>query len=279
MRRSLHPEDAATYVADLAVCWQRPDAERRIAEAVDLGVTGLRLQLTAAATLPAIEDLLLATRRAAPAIGLHGLTASDILHLSRDAGLPPTEALNRLQAAGLQSLSGDDAGILDDHAPPSPRSCSATDWLALHRASHRIGLPSTAAMTFGTGESSLHRANHLEAIRHLQQDTGGFVAFRPSASPRPRGDEATAVEYLQTLAISRIALDTIPHIEADWPAQGLKVLQMALRFGADDAGTLFPAHTLAPHDPASEEDLRRIIRGANLRPIERDTLYRTCVLA
>ena len=121
--------------------------------------------------------------------------------------------------------------------------------------------------------------NHLEIVRQLQEETGGFTAFTPvSFQPRKAGvsgfEEATAVEYLKTLAISRMALDNIENVQADLETQGLKVLQMALRFGGNDVGSVL----FEGSDGTTEEDLRRVIRGAGLKPVQRDTLYRTMFL-
>jgi cyclic dehypoxanthinyl futalosine synthase len=142
-----------------------------------------------------------------------------------------------------------------------------------------MGMRTTAAMTFGAGESFEQRLNHLEVVRQLQEETGGFTAFAPvSFQPRKAGvsgfEEATAVEYMKTLAISRMVLDNVENVQADLETQGLKVLQMGLRFGANDVGSVL----LDGSDDTTEEDLRRVIRGAGFKPVQRDTLYRTMFL-
>jgi cyclic dehypoxanthinyl futalosine synthase len=124
----------------------------------------------------------------------------------------------------------------------------------------------TAAMTIGNGESIEQRLEHLEALRAQQAETGAFTAFRLMTSAALAPDDPTAVEYLKTLAISRLYLDNIPNIEASLDTQGLKVLQLTLRFGANDTGSI---------PESAEEDIRRIIRGAGLTPIERDRAYTT----
>jgi len=128
----------------------------------------------------------------------------------------------------------------------------------------------TATMTIGQGETIEQRLEHLEKLHAQQEDTGAFTAFRLVTSSALAPDDPTAVEYLKTLAISRLYLDNIPNIEASFDTQGLKVLQMTLRFGANDAGSI--AET-------TEEDIRRIIRGAGLKPVERDATYTTHFLA
>ncbi len=275
VRRRLHPEGVVTYVANRTLCVTAPGADEKVAEAADAGATGLTLfgQLP---TLAAWETLLASLRGRFPALWLHGLSATEIVTLAAQFSFTIEEMLMRLQAAGLQSLSGSDAGILSLN---DPARCSTQNWFAVHRAAHTIGLPSTASMRFGAGETAENRVTHLEALHQLQQETGGFLSFRLSAAPLPNFEEVTAVEYLKTLAISRMVLDTISHHEADWPAQGLKVLQMALRFGVNDAGSTFAGESLQNPDGTTEEDLRRVIRGAGLRPAERDPAYRTTFLS
>ncbi len=286
VRRRLHPEKIATYVIDRSICCTADLLDLKLAEAHELDATGITL-LGDLPTLAAWEALLNRIHHSHPALWLHGLSATAITALAAEAGLTTHDTLARLRGAGLQSLDGCEAGILDDtgilgDAAQATR-CSVDAWLAIHRQAHRLGLPSTAAMRFGAGETLENRINHLEALRRVQEETGGFTAFistafQPAAAMRGF-EEATAVEYLRTLAIARIVLDTIPNIEADWAVQGLKVLQMALRFGANDVGSVYPGEGLDTPGGTTEEDLRRVIRGAGLQPVQRDPCYRTMYLA
>jgi cyclic dehypoxanthinyl futalosine synthase len=139
---------------------------------------------------------------------------------------------------------------------------------------------------FGGGETMEHRVHHLEAVRRLQEETGGFAAFTPFAF-QPKGsaatiegwEEATGVEYLKTLAISRIYLENIENVQSNLETQGLKVLQMGLRFGGNDVGSVPESGPKsAGARPIAEEDLRRVIRDAGFRPVQRDTLYRMVYL-
>ena len=134
-----------------------------------------------------------------------------------------------------------------------------------------------------------HRVNHFEVVRQLQEETGGFTAFIPwSFQPNNtalggRGwDEATSVEYLKTLAISRMYLDNIENVQSSWVTQGLKVLQMGLRFGGNDVGSVMLEENVVraagTANHTTEEELRRIIRDAGFKPAQRDTLYRTMFL-
>lgn len=135
-------------------------------------------------------------------------------------------------------------------------------------------------MLFGFGETSEQRVAHLEALRTLQAETGGFSSFSlaahlPTPQQRQQGlEEPTSVESLKTLAIARMVLDNIENIQTEASAHGLKVLQMALRFGSNDAGSVMSATGLG----ATEEELRRLIRDAGFRPVQRDTPYHTLFL-
>jgi len=151
-------------------------------------------------------------------------------------------------------------------------------WIAAHRAAHARGERTTAQIIFGAGETLEQRVDMLDAVQKLQQETLGFAAFTPIAAPAPNArqlDAVTAVARLKMLAVSRMCLDNIENIQADGVASGidgLKVLQTALRFGANDLGVANAAQG------RSEEDLRRIIRDAGLRPAERDAAWRAMML-
>jgi cyclic dehypoxanthinyl futalosine synthase len=152
-------------------------------------------------------------------------------------------------------------------------------WVETHRVAHGRGERTTARVVFGAGETLEQRVELLEAVRGLQEQTGGFVAFVPVAAMSANGrqlDSVTAVERLKMLAVARMFLDNIENIQADGVANGidgLKVLQTALRFGANDVGVT------DEESGRSEEDLRRVIRDAGLRPAERDAAYRAMMLS
>src|SRR6185437_13505150 len=163
--------------------------------------------------------------------------------------------------------------------PELTGSSGMAGWIAAHRAKHGQGLRTTARMVFGAGETLEQRVDLLETVRALQKETGGFVAFHPVAAPAANGrqlDSVTAVERLKMLAVARMFLDNIENVQADGVANGidgLKVLQTALRFGANDLGAVEAG------SGRSEEDLRRIIRDSGLRPAERDAAYRMMMIA
>jgi cyclic dehypoxanthinyl futalosine synthase len=292
VRRSLHPEGVVTYALDSQTLYGPPSEEplssslcALIEETVAKGGTAITLQgeVSPEHTISWFEALFRVTKQRFPAVWLHCLSASEILCLADSSGTTVHDTIARLRDAGLDSIPGDDAALLDDavqHQAIRSRG-TAKDWIAVHRTAHTLGVPTTATMTFGMGETSEHRLNHLEAVRQLQQETGGFTAFTPwSFTPQSsavRGfEEPTAVEYLKTLAISRMYLDNIENVQSNLETQGLKVLQMGLRFGGNDVGSVMRA---TGANAATEEQIRQVIRDAGFKPVQRDTLYRTMFLS
>ena len=191
----------------------------------------------------------------------------------------------------VDSIPGGGAEILDDEVRRkiARLKCMTEDWLLVHRVAHRLGMRTTSTMMFGVGESYEHRVNHFQRLFELQQETGGFTAFIPwTFQPQHtalggRGwDEATAVDYLKTLAIARLFLDNIENVQSSWVTQGLKVCQVGLRFGGNDVGSVMIEENVVraagTSNCTTEEELRRMIRDAGFRPVQRDTLYRTMFL-
>lgn len=325
LRQSLHPEGVVTYTIDRLIhyaCFRRGycsvcnisrvlgeenrKEEARIvdcdtifaqvAETVELGGTGVSLRggQHADLTLPWFEGLFEGIRQRFPGIRLHGFSAPEILGIARQQGLTVHDTLSRLRDAGLSSISGNGAEIRGDYAPRPDgwRSCSTEEWVSVHRSAHELGMRTTAAMTFGQGETCEERVRHLEEVRRLQETTGGFAAFipwsyhpdshaEPSAPEGGDQDQATSVECLKTLAVSRLYLDNIDNVQAGEAGQDLKVLQLGLRFGGNDLGSALNTSLAAPgggRRSSREEDLRRVIRDAGFEPVQRDTLYTTCFL-
>ena len=288
VRRRLHPEGVATYILDGRVNYTNcadnagfEDICNQISAIASKGGTAtmLRGEITPEHTIAWFEGLFRGIKQRFPALWLHSLSASEILSIAEESSLPVEDVFARLRDAGLDSIPGDDAGMLDD-AVQRQGICATKDWMAFHRTAHRLGIQTTATMTFGSGETLEHRLNHLEVVRQLQEETGGFASFTPwSFSPGGsslRGfEEATAVEYLKTLAISRMYLDNILNVQANLETQGLKVLQVGLRFGGNDVGSVLLA---AGANAATEEQVRQVIRDAGFKPVQRDTLYRTMFL-
>ncbi|HEX3101130.1 MAG TPA: hypothetical protein VHQ01_05040, partial [Pyrinomonadaceae bacterium] len=203
--------------------------------------------------------------------------------------------MKRLKDAGLNSMPGGGGEILDDEVRARVSTkCNTQEWLDVMRAVHKVGLISTATMMFGIGDRVEHRVRHLRRIRDVQDEslslksengTGGeFTAFIPwtfqrenTALGRKITEEPTGIDYLQMVAVSRLFLDNIQHIQASWLTQGLKLGQSSLRFGADDMGSIMIEENVVSaagaDNHANERDLRYQIREAGYAPQQRDILY------
>ena len=217
-------------------------------------------------------------------VEIHSLSPPEVVHLAERSGLSLAETLSRLREAGLDSLPGGGAEILVDRVRRliSPRKITADQWLEVMRTAHRLGLRSTATMMFGSLETPEERIRHMVRIRELQDETGGFTAFIPWSYQPHRtalgGEKAGAVEYLRVLAVARLMLDNVPHIQASWVTQGPKVAQVALFFGADDlGGTMMEENVVRAAGTCHRipvEEIIRIIRDAGFAPAQRTTQYR-----
>jgi cyclic dehypoxanthinyl futalosine synthase len=220
---------------------------RKIDETIALGGGQLLLQGGHNPDLPLqwYEDLFRAVKARYPAFRLHALSPPEVIHLSRLSRLPVPEVIDRLVAAGLDSIPGGGAEILVDRVRRLLNCYSkatADEWLGVMRSAHRAGLRTTATMMYGTVETPEERVEHLVRLRDLQDETGGFTAFIAwSYQPEHTelgGGEATGVEYLRTLALSRLVLDNFENLQASWVTQGGKVGQLSLAYGANDMGSV-----------------------------------------
>jgi len=317
VRKRYHPEGVVSYIIDRNInytnfcteycsfcAFYRPMGHAegyvhshetifdKIRETLELGGTGVLMQggLHPDLKIEWYEDLLRAIKQRFK-IHLHCFSAPEITNIAEVSGLNLRDTIARLRDAGLDSIPGGGAEILDDGVRHriSRLKCSTSEWIDVHRTAHALGMRTTATMMFGCGETLEQRMNHLRIVREIQEDTGGFTAFIPWTFQRENTslghfvhEEATAVEYLQNLAISRIYLDNIEHIQSSWVTQGLKTCQLGLRFGGNDVGSIMIEENVVSaagaHHRASEEELRRIIRDAGFIPKQRDTLYRTYFL-
>ncbi|MGB6544075.1 MAG: cyclic dehypoxanthinyl futalosine synthase [Candidatus Acidiferrales bacterium] len=261
----------------------------KIEEMIALGGTGILLQggLHPDLRIEYYENLLRSLKARFPSVHLHCFSAPEILCIAEVSGLSVRDTIARLMAAGLDSIPGGGAEILDDEirARISRLKCTVDEWIEMHRIAHSLGLRTTATMMFGCGEEHRHRVNHLERIRQIQDETGGFTAFIPwmfAPENTPLGKkvpEATAFDYLKTLAISRLYLDNIDHIQSSWLTPGIKICQLGLQFGADDVGSILIEENVVfaagVRNRTNEAELRRIIFDAGYTPAQRDTLYRS----
>ena len=318
VRRRLHPGNVVTYQIDRNInytnfcteycsfcAFYRPMGStegyvqplesicQKIDETLALGGTGILMQggLHRDLKIDYYENLLSSLKGRYPQLHLHCFSAPEILNIAEVSGLTIRDTIARLMDAGLDSIPGAGAEILDDEVRYriARLKCNTEEWLTVHRIAHQLGLRTTATMMFGVDETLQHRVNHFESIRRLQEETGGFTAFIPWFFQRENTslahfvkEEATAVDYLKTLAVSRIYLDNILNVQASWLTPGHKICQIALRFGGNDVGSILIEENVVSaagcHNTSTEEDLRRLIADAGFRPVKRDTLYRTYFL-
>ncbi len=232
-------------------------------------------------------EMLRGIRRRHPKIGLKFFTAIEIYHIAGLAKLSVAETLAALKEAGLDTLPGGGAEILDDAL--REKICagkeSSAEWIDLHRAAHKLGIRSNATMLYGHLETAEHRVDHLLKLRALQDETNGFLAFVP-LSYHPENNALkvehapSALDAVRTCAASRLLLDNIPHIKAYWISVTVPVAQICLAYGASDVdGTVLQEkiyHMAGSQAPQAltAGDLRRLVREAGGEPVERDHLYR-----
>ncbi len=258
---------------------------RKIDETIKMGGTQILLQggLHPNLTIEYFEDLFRSIK-ARFHVHLHAMSAPEIIFISKQSGLSQAAALARLKAAGLGSIPGAGAEILSDRVREliSPRKINSSEWLGLMEEAHRQDIRSTATMMFGSGEGLKDIVDHLNAIRRLQDRTGGFTAFIPwtfqPANTKIDVKPTSGVEYLRVLALSRIYLDNIPNIQASWVTQGIKMMEVSLRFGANDMGsTMIEENVVAAAGVryrASKDQLIRAAQNAGFKAAQRDTFYR-----
>ncbi len=265
---------------------------QKIEEMLALGGTGILMQggLHPDLRIEYYENLLRSIKLRFPQVHLHCFSAPEILSIAEVSGLTVRDTIARLRDAGLDSIPGGGAEILDDEVRTriSRLKCTSEEWEDMHRTAHALGLRTTATMMFGCGEEYHHRVNHFERVRRIQEDTGGFTAFIPwmfapeNTALGKKVPETTAVDYLKTLALSRLYLDDIDHIQSSWLTPGIKVCQVGLQFGADDVGSILieenVVYAAGVRNRTDEAELRRIIFDAGYIPAQRDTLYRAYFL-
>lgn len=307
-----NPTDIVTYIIDRninytnvcnVVCtfcafYRRPgkpdtyvhsieEIEKRIDETIELGGTGVLMQggLHPDFNIEWYEDLLRTLHAKYPKFQLHCFSPPEIHNIHLISKLDYVTVMQRLKDAGLNSLPGGGGEILDDEVRKRVSTkCNTQEWLDVMRAVHKVGLRSTATMMFGIGDKIEHRVRHLQRVRDVQDETGGFTAFIPwtfqrenTALGRKITEEPTGIDYLQMLAVSRLFLDNVQHIQASWLTQGLKLGQTSLRFGADDMGSIMIEENVVSaagaKTCANERDLRYQIREAGFIPQQRDILY------
>src|SRR5688500_13935029 len=311
VRRAKHPEGVVTYIIDrnvnytnvcVARCkfcaFYRPvgspegytlgfdEIYRKIEETISLGGGQLLLQGGHNPDVPLqwYEDLFRGVKQRYPDFKLHALSPPEIIHISRLSQLTVPEVIQRLIAAGLDSVPGGGAEILVDRVRRilnCYNKATADEWLRVMREAHHAGLRTTATMMYGTVETMEERLEHMFRLREVQDETGGFTAFITwSYQPEHTelsGVEATGIDYLRTLAIARLVLDNFDNLQSSWVTQGGKVGQLSLAFGANDMGSVMIEENVVRAAGASycmdEVEIVRNIEDAGFIPKRRNMHY------
>jgi cyclic dehypoxanthinyl futalosine synthase len=218
-------------------------------------------------------------------IHIHGFSPSEVVFFSERFRIPMPEVVRQMREAGLDSIPGGGGEILVDRIRQrvAPKKAQTDEWLAVQEEAHRQGMKTSVTMMYGMGETDADRIEHLFRVREVQRRTGGFTAFicwplQPEGTPEmahmPKTD---AVTYLRTLAISRIILDNVPNLQSSWVTMGHKVGQVALRFGANDYGSLMMEENVVSAAGTTYRttinEIERIIRDAGLTPRRRRQDY------
>jgi cyclic dehypoxanthinyl futalosine synthase len=263
----------------------------KIQETIDAGGTGVLLQGGVNGDLPFTfyEEMFRFIRKTFPTIHLHALSAPEIYFLEKITKWPMREVIARLRDAGLQSIPGGGAEVLEDSVRQriwALTKAPTEKWIEVHEVAHALGIRTTATMMFGVGETYAQRVEHFRVIRELQDRTGGFTAFIPWTFQEENTDldgkveVAGGFEYLKTLAVSRLYLDNVRHVQGSWVTQGAKIGQLSLSFGADDLGSLLLEEQVVfaagARTRLTLEDLRRMITDAGYEAVQRRTLYDAC---
>jgi cyclic dehypoxanthinyl futalosine synthase len=309
-RMQLYPRNVVTYVIDTTINYTnvcnvhctfcaffRPENHRegytmshdavleRVKFATDQGATQIMIQggVNPELRIEWFETLFERVRREYPRVDLHSLSVSEIVGLAHVEKMTIRDVLVRLKAAGMKSLPGAGAEILVERVRKriSARKVKPHEWLGVMREAQSLGMPTTATMMFGSIETPEERIEHLHVVRELQDETGGFTAFIPwyyvPFKTPLRGREATGLEYLRVLAVSRLYLDNVAHLQASWLTPGLKMGQLALFYGCDDmGGTIIEeqvVHDAGSTNEATRRDLESLILKAGFTPVIRDTYW------
>ena len=274
-----HETDTDAYIIDKNTLFAK------IEEAIELGASQLMIQggLNPNLKIDFFEDMFRSIKERYP-ITIHSLTAPEVVYIAQISNLDIKETLLRLQKAGLDSLPGGGAEVLHDEVRKhiSPRKISTRQWLQVMRTAHEIGVKSTATMMMGSIDQLQHRIYHLDKIRSLQDETGGFRAFimwtYQPGNNELMGKKISSLAYLRFLALSRLYLDNIEHIQGSWVTQGKQIGQLSLLFGGDDLGSIMIEENVVRSAglvyKMNREEMIDLIRAAGRKPALRDTTYR-----
>ncbi len=260
---------------------------RKIEETLALNGTGILMQGGVHPELPLsyYEELLGYIRSRYPDVHVHAFSPPEIKFVARKERMSFYDVIGRLKDAGLMSIPGGGAEILSDGVRREVLAyakTSADEWLDIMRQAHRHGLRTSATMMYGMGEGLEPRVEHFQRVRDLQDETGGFTAFISWTFQHDHTDmadvpETFAHEYLTTLAVSRLFLDNVTHLQTSWVTQGKKIGQLGLKFGADDMGSIMIEENVVSAAGTaykmSQEEMEHLIRSAGYRPRQRTNLY------
>ncbi|MCO6454399.1 MAG: dehypoxanthine futalosine cyclase [Pirellulaceae bacterium] len=309
--RRMHPEPYRTYnidrninytnicaaVCDFCAFYRRPGHEEgyvlprevllsKVRETVELGGNQILMQGGLHPKLPLewYEELLRDIKQQFPQVNIHGFSPPELHHFTKVAKVSIRSVLERLRAAGLGSIPGGGAEILVDRvrAAITRGKVMTDDWLNVMRVWHQLGGRSTATMMFGHVETLAERIEHLDRLRDLQDETGGFTAFicwtfQPDNTDMADTPPATPVEYLKTQAVSRLYLDNFPNIQSSWVTQGLKIGQLGLQFGANDMGSLMIEENVVAEAGTVHyltlDQIREAITELGYTPRQRNVFY------
>jgi cyclic dehypoxanthinyl futalosine synthase len=314
-KRELHPDKITSFIVDrninyTNVCWvdckfcafyrheKDEDAYvlsfeeigRKIEELIEIGGTQILFQggVHPKLKIEWYEDLVEFISTNYPTITIHGFSSIEIDYIAKISKISVEEVLRRLHAKGLYSMPGAGAEILSDKVRDviAPRKLDVKDWLNVHKIAHKIGIKTTATMMFGTVESDEDIIEHLEHIRNLQDETGGFRAFimwsfqsanTALIEEQPQIQKQSSNRYLRLLAVSRLYLDNFENIQSSWVTQGSYIGQLALLFGANDLGSTMMEENVVAAAGASnqmnQEQMINLIRDIGEIPAKRNTNY------
>ncbi|WP_190061286.1 cyclic dehypoxanthinyl futalosine synthase, partial [Streptomyces echinoruber] len=279
------PTSAKGWVRDL------DDILRRCAETVELGGTQIMFQGGHHPDFGVeyYERHFRAIKEAFPQLVIHSLGASEVAHMARVSHVSVEEAITRLREAGLDSFAGAGAELLPERPRKAiaPLKESGERWLQIMETAHRLGVESTTTMLMGTGETNAERIEHLRMIRDVQDRTGGFRAFipytyQPENNHLKGRTQATLFEYLRMIAVARLFLDNVAHIQGSWLTTGKEVGQLSLHYGADDLGSIMLEENVVSsagaRHRANLRELITLIRAAGRVPAQRSTTYEHLVV-
>jgi cyclic dehypoxanthinyl futalosine synthase len=273
-------KDADAYTISLE------EIDRKIEETIDQGGTQILMQ---GGHHPKLEkgwylDLLSHIKGKFPQVNIHGFSPSEFVHFREVFGEPLEKIISDFKAAGLGSIPGGGGEILVDRVRQriSPLKAMANDWLEVMDVAHRLGLRSSATMMFGHVETVADRIEHLERVRAQQDKSGGFTAFIcwtfQAEHTRLNAPTVGAHEYLRTQALARIYLDNFENVQSSWVTQGQEVGQVALKFGANDLGSIMIEENVVSQAGTTfrmtVDDMRRLIADLGYEPHQRDNWYR-----